>query len=179
MTNNIIKPADLFGTEPRNWWQKWLCSLIGAKTFHWGAFVMNVGNPDNMRDWVTSESKAKGTSLSRFIYEHALVYRIHALENVELEQLIAIHSEYGDLPYDWIVGFRTAIWWIAKHYLGKIIRVIHDKPVNCQEWVVLFASELGHKIIPDNEYPMCTNLENSPLLELAGSIKDGKITRLY
>jgi len=33
---------------------------------------------------------------------------------------------------------------------------------------VLIAYELGVKVIPDDEYPMCTNLENSPYLEYLG-----------
>jgi hypothetical protein len=85
--------------------------------------------------------------------------------------LVQIHAKYGDYPYDWDVMLQTGIWWLAKHYLGKVIPIVKDKEVNCQEWVTLLASELGVKIIPDDEYPMCTNLENSPHLEYMGEVR--------
>ncbi|GEM_PF-6261232 len=160
-----IKTADLFATPPNTWWERWICRIIGAKTFHWGMFVAQHDS-----GWIITESIGKGTALTRFTYPKACIYRIKELGEVDWRRLIAIHAEYGELPYDWQVLFRTAIWWLLKHYLGKAIPVIKDEAVNCQEWVVLIAYELGVKIIPDDEYPMCTNLENSPYLEYRGEV---------
>lgn len=150
-------------TPPGTWWAKRICKILGARTFHWGMLVMPDGD-----DWVTSESTGKGTTISRLSDRKAFIYRIKGLPPVDPAKIIAIHSAYGEWRYDWEVIFRTGIWWLCRHYLGKILPVVRDKKVNCQEWVVLLATELGVKIIPDNEYPMCTNLEKSEYLEYVG-----------
>lgn len=155
----------LAATPPGAWWARWICRILKAKTFHWFMLVGPDGN-----DWITSESIGKGTTISRLGGRKAFIYKIKELYLVAPMRIVGIHSEYGEWPYDWQVIFRTAIWWLFKHYLGKVIPVIHDKAVNCQEWVVLLATELGVKIIPDDQYPMCTNLENSPHLEYLGVV---------
>lgn len=157
-----IRVGNLFATPPGSWWSKLVCRLLGAKTFHWGMIID--GDEDG---WQITESIGKGVALTRLTYPWAYIYRIKGLE-VRSQQIIKIHSHYGEWRYDWDVPVKTAIWWLAKHYFGKIIPRYHDKEVNCQEWVALLASELGVKIIPDDVYPMCTNLENSPHLELVG-----------
>ena len=160
-----VKTADLFAIPPDTWWTKWVCRVAGAKTFHWGMFIA-----EDDKGWVITESISKGVALTRFNYLRAYVYRIKDIEEVNWKSLISVVADYGDYPYDWEVAFRTAIWWLFKHYLGKVIPVVKDKAVNCQEWVVLIAYELGVKIIPDGEYPMCINLENSPYLECIGEV---------
>ena len=160
-----IKTGDLFATPPHGWLEKKLASLIGAKTWHWGMLIS-----EDAKGWVITESIGKGVVLTRFTYPHAYIYRIKDIGEVTWKRLISIVADYGDYPYDFTVAFKTAIWWLLKHYLGKVIPVVHDKAVNCQEWVVLLACELGVKIIPDDQYPMCTNLENSPFLELLGEV---------
>lgn len=155
-----IKPGDLGATPPSSWWTRLICQAIGARTFHWFMFIAKDGD-----DWVTTESTGKGTAISRLGDRKAFIYRIKGLPQVDPAKIIAIHSQYGEWKYDWEVIFLTGIWWLCRHYLGKILPVVRDKKVNCQEWVVLLATELGVKIIPDDEYPMCTNLENSPLLD--------------
>jgi hypothetical protein len=160
-----IKTADLFATPPNAWWEKWVCRIIGAKTFHWGMFVAK-----DDRGWIITESIGKGVVLTRFDYPRAYIYRIRGIRKVSKRRLISIVAAYGAYPYDWEVAFMTAIWWLFKHYFGKVIPVIKDSAVNCQEWVVLIAYELGVKLIPDNEYPICVNLENSPYLEYRGEV---------
>jgi hypothetical protein len=162
-----IKTADLFATPPNTWWGKWICRIIGTKTFHWGMFIA-----ENDRGWVITESIGKGVALTRFDYPRAYIYRIKGIREVDCRWLVSIVADYGAYPYDWEVAFRTAIWWLVKHYLGKAIPIIKDEAVNCQEWVVLIAYELGVRLIPDNEYPMCTNLENSPYLEELGEFQE-------
>ena len=142
-----------------------LASLIGAKTWHWGMLIS-----DNDKGWVITESIGKGVALTRFTYPRAYIYRIKDIGEVNWKRLISIVADYGDAPYDFTVAFKTAIWWLLRHYLGKIIPVVKGKAVNCQEWVVLLACELGVKIIPDDQYPMCKNLEESPMLELVGEV---------
>jgi len=162
----LIKTADLFATPPSTWWEKWICRIIGAKTFHWGMFVAK-----DDRGWIITESIPKGTSLTRFTYPNAYIYRIRGIGEIDPMRIISVHADYGELPYDWgTTVFWTGLWWLLKHYLGIVIRVIHDKAVNCQEWVVLIAYELGVKLIPDDEYPMCANLENSKYLEYRGEV---------
>ncbi len=160
-----IKTADLFATPPHGWLEKKLASLIGAKTWHWGMLIS-----EDAKGWVITESIGKGVALTRFAYPKAYIYRIKEVGDVDWRKLIGITADYGDFPYDFTVAFKTAIWWLVRHYFGKVIPVVHDKAVNCQELVVLLASELGVKIIPDDQYPMCINLENSPLLELLGEV---------
>jgi hypothetical protein len=160
-----LKPGYLFGTPPGTWWEKRICQIIGAKTFHWGMIVLFDGE-----DWVTSESIGKGTAISRLGGRRAFIYKIKKLSEVNPARIISIHSAYGEWRYDWEVALLTALWWLFKHYLGVILPVIRDDKVNCQEWVCLLATELGVKIIPDDEYPMCTNLENSPYLEYKGKV---------
>ncbi|GAI76393.1 unnamed protein product [marine sediment metagenome] len=157
-----IKVGYLGATTPTSWWTELLCKIIGASTWHWFMFVV----PDT-DGWIITESIGKGVALTRFDYEKSYIYRIKGLE-VSPEKLISIISYYGAYRYDWDVAFKTALWWFLKHYFGKLIPRYHDKEVNCQEWVCLLAAELGVKIIPDGEYPMCTNLERSPYLEELG-----------
>lgn len=161
-----IKTADLFAIPPHGWLQKKICSLIAAKSWHWGMFISS----DN-KGWVITESIGKGVALTRFTYTRARIYRIKGIGEVDWRRLISIVADYGDFPYDFTVGFRTAVWWLLKHYFSKVIPVVHDKALNCQELVVLLGCELGVKIIPEDEYPMCTNLENSPFLQLLGEVK--------
>ena len=167
-----IKTADLFATPPNTWWERWICHVLSkmtgrkVKTIHWGMFVAK-----DDRGWIITESIGKGTALTRFAYPKAYVYRIKDIGRVTPRRVIGVHATYGELPYDWgTTIFWTGLWWLLKHYLGIVIRVIHDKAMNCQEWVVLIAYELGVKLIPDDEYPMCANLENSKYLEYRGEV---------
>ena len=162
MNNFKLKPGDLFATPPSSWWARLVCRTIGAKTFHWGMFIVE----DN-DGWIITESLGKGVALTRFDYEKAYLYRIKGLD-VTPDRLITLISHYGVYRYDWDVPFKTALWWLAKHYLGKTIPRWHDKEVNCQEWICLLSKELDCEIIGENEYPMCTNLENSPKLRYLG-----------
>jgi len=157
--------AHLFATPPLKWWEKKVCSIIGAKTFHWGWLVHYL---DEDNDFITSESIRKGTAISRLGNRHAYLYRIKELGKVDPLEIVSIHSRYGGWGYDWQVGFRTAIWWILKHYFGEIVPIVRDDAVNCQEWVCLLAEELGVRLIPNDAYPMCINLESSPHLEFVG-----------
>jgi len=152
--------AHLFATPPHSWWQRLICRIINAKTFHWGWLVCQYGD-----DWITSESTGKGTTISRLGKQKVYFYRVKGLDNIDPLEVLDIHSKYGLWKYDWNVIFRTAVWWLVKHYLGKMLPRHHDKEVNCQEWVVLIAKELGVNIISDNEYPCCHNLEQSLYLE--------------
>jgi len=171
MEPDEIKTADLFALPPGNWWARWVCRVIGARTFHWGMFITR-----DDRGWVITESTGKGVALTRFNYSRAYVYRIKDTGDIRWEKLIGIVADYGNYPYDWDVAFETAIWWLLKHYLGKLIPRWYDKEVNCQEWVVQIADELGIKLIPDDEYPMCTNLENSSFLQLVGEMEQRRNT---
>jgi hypothetical protein len=161
-----IRTTDLGATPPNCWWERWICGILGAKTFHWFKFV--VEGEDGR--WIISESISKGTALTKCAYPKFYVYRMTDVDCVDWRRLIEIHAENGELPYDWQVAFRTAIWWLFKHYLGKVLPVLKDRQVNCQEWVCLIANELGVKIIPDDQYPMCKNLEESPYLECLGEV---------
>lgn len=158
-----VKPGDLFAIPPTSWWTKLLCKIVGAKTFHWGVIVTRDGG-----SFIISESIGKGLAVTRLDYEKAYIYRIKELKKLSFRDVLRIHSLYGAYRYDWDVAFKTAAWWLLKHYLGIIIPRHHDKEVNCQEWVCLFSSELGVSIVPADAFPMCTNLENSPHLEYLG-----------
>lgn len=153
----------LFGVPPKAWWTRWMCSIMGSDTFHWGLLI----KPDK-GDYITSESQGKGTTISRLDGRQVRFYRVKGVR-VNTSKLISIHSEYGELPYSWDTNLRTAIWFIAKHYFHKILPVVKDTDdVNCVSWVCLVANELGVKLIPDDEYATPAALENSNRLEYIG-----------
>jgi len=162
-----IRNGDLFGIPPSEQLAKLACKIIKAKTFHWGVII------GRDRDgYITSESLGKGTSVSRFVYPKAYIYRIKSLKHEpETYRLLSFHSWYGDKSYDQQVNFLAGIWFILKHYLKIVIPVIKNHTFNCQEWVCYLASCLGAKIIPTNEYPYCRNLEKSEYLEYLGEYK--------
>ena len=155
-----IKPGYLFATPPSSWWQRWICKILGASTWHWGCFI----SPDS-KGWIITESINKGVALTRCDYPKIRVYKIKGLE-VTPKRLIGLVADYGAYPYDYDVYLKTAIWFLLKHYLGKLLPRHHDKEFHCQEWVCLLAYELGHPIINQGEYPMPQSLENSDKLDL-------------
>jgi hypothetical protein len=154
-----LRTGYLCAEAPGSCWAKWICRILGATTFHWFMLVEPTGE-----DWITTESIQKGTSLSRLGWRKVRVFKIKGLE-VTPKQIYEVHSAYGECPYDYGVYFRTAVWWLLKHYFNKIIPITKDKAFHCEEWVCLLAVELGAKIIEDNEYPTPELLENSPYLE--------------
>lgn len=162
-----IQPGYLFAEAPSTWWAKQLCRIIGAKTYHWGMFVMRDGGY-----WITTESIHKGVTLTHADFKQAYIYRIKGTSRIKPVSIIKIVARYGRCRYDWNVAFKAALWWLAKHYFGKVIPRWHDEAVNCQEWVVLLASGLDVLIIPLSDYPMCTNLERSPYLEYIGEFNE-------
>jgi hypothetical protein len=86
-------------------------------------------------------------------------------------QLVDIHAEYGALPYNWMLNFRTAWWYICKYYLHRMVLVIKPKAMNCVTWVDIFAANLGYELVPDNQYVTDRALEESPLVEYVGDIE--------
>lgn len=123
--------------------------------------------------WIISESIGKGVALTRFDYEEAYIYRIKGLKGISFIDILSAHSKYGAYPYDMEVNFRTALWFILKHYLGIVIPRVRDKKFNCQEHVCAIASELGFDLIPPKDYPACINLEHSPNLEFSWGFTRG------
>lgn len=165
-----LGPGYLFGVPPVNWWQRWLCRLGGSATFHWGMLV----GPD-AAGWIGTESLAgKGPSITRFAYPHARIYKIKEL-HVSPDDIVSLHSQYGETPYDWDVSLRVAIWYLVKHYFGKLLPLEKDRQFNCVEWVNLLAVEMNARLVPEGEYPTPKALEHSPLLEYAGEwVTEGK-----
>jgi hypothetical protein len=156
--------GDLAGIPPSGWLANFVCKIIHAQTFHW---TMIIGRDKD--GYITSESLGKGTSVSRFVYPRAYIYRIKSLKHEpETSRLISFHSWQGDKGYDMQVNFLSGIWFLLKHYLKIAIPVIHNNKYNCQEFVVYMAYCLGAKIIPENEYPYCVNIEKSEYLEYKG-----------
>jgi len=179
-----IRSTDLGATPPDAWWERWICHVLSkmtgkeVKTIHWFKFVRLGRDSNGEERWIISESITKGTALDFCYYPLVYVYGIKGLDDTpDLPDVLEdIHAEFGRLPYDWGGNFLTGLWWLAKHYFGIITPVIHDKAVNCQWWVCLLAYFLGErhdkiiKLIPDNEYPDCVNLEYSPHLDYRGEL---------
>jgi len=155
-----IKPGYLGATPPNRWYEKLICRILKASTWHWLLFIQK-----DSKGWIITESINKGVALTRCDYPKIRIYKIKGLE-VTPKRLIGLVADYGAYPYDYDVYLKTAIWFLLKHYLGKLLPRHHDKEFHCQEWVCLLAYELGHPIISQGEYPMCSNLEASPALEL-------------
>jgi len=160
--------GDLVGIPPSGWLAQLVCRILKAHTFHW---LMIIGK--DKEGYITSESLGKGTSISRFVYPKAYIYRIKKLRHEpETSRLVSFHSMYGDAIYDMQVNFLTGIWFILKHYFKLVIPVVKNHTFNCQEWVVYMAYCLGTKIIPDVEYPYCINLEKSEYLDYIGEYEE-------
>jgi len=163
-----IRNGDLFGVPPTSWHSRLICKILNAKTFHWGIIIGR-----DKDGYICSESISKGTSVTRFVYPKAYIYRIKKLgHEPETYRLVSFHSLYGERPYDMRVNFLTGIWFLLKHYLKIVLPVIKNHTFNCQEWIVYMASCLGVKIIGEEEYPYCTNLEKSEALEFIAEYKD-------
>ena len=164
----MLKNGDLFGVPPHGFLANLICKIVKAKTFHWGVIIGK-----DKDGYITSESLGKGTSVSRFVYPKAYIYRIKSLKHEpETYRLLSFHSWYGDKSYDMQVNFLTGIWFILKHYLKIAFPIIKNNTFNCQEWVVYMASCLGVKIIEEAEYPYSRNLEKSEYLEYIGEYNE-------
>ena len=162
-----IKNGDLAGIPPSGFLAKLVCRIVKAHTFHW---LMIIGKDKD--GYITSESLGKGTSVSRFVYPKAYIYRIKSLKHEpETYRLISFHSWQGDKGYDMQVNFLAGIWFILKHYLKIIIPVVKNHTFNCQEWVIYLSYCLGSKVIREAEYPYCRNLEKSEYLEYIGELE--------
>ncbi len=158
--------GDLAGIPPSGWLAKTICHILHAKTFHW---LMIIGHDKD--GFITSESIGKGTAVSRFVNPVAYIYCIKGIKELTTYELISIHSQRGEAVYDMPVNFLTGLWFLLKHYLKIVIPVIHNHTYNCQEWVVYMAAMLGYKLIPDDQYPYCRNLESSEILEYLGEFR--------
>ena len=164
-----FRNGDLFGIPPHGFWANLVCKIVKARTFHWGCIIGK-----DKDGYITSESLGKGTSISRFVYSKAYIYRIKSLRHEpETYRLISFHSWHGEAVYDMQVNFLTTIWFLFKHYLKIAIPVVKNHTYNCQEWVTYMASCLGVKIIREDEYPYCRNLEKSEALEYLGEVYNG------
>ena len=161
-----LRNGDLAGIPPTSWYSKLLCNILQSKTFHW---CMIIGKD---RDgYICSESLGKGTSVTRFVYPKAYIYRIKKLKHEpETYKLVSFHSWRGEASYDYVVNYLTAIWFLFKHYLKLVLPVVKNHKFNCQEWVVYMAYCLGVEIISEAEYPYCINLEKSSELEHLGEL---------
>jgi hypothetical protein len=165
---------------PSNWWERKLCNLQGCLSFHWLWFYKPVIEGGQVIDWTISESIGKGTAITRLNNRPVHIFRIKDMPAIEWdkpvpwidseETLIDLHSFRGDARYDWEVNFITAVWYICRHYFGKVIPVIQDGHYNCVEWVCLFARELHYELIPSHQYPMQSTLEKSPVLKYLGEV---------
>ncbi len=163
-----IHNGDIAGIPPGGWLPKLICRILKAHTFH---FCMIIGKDKD--GYITSESLGKGTAVSRFVYPKAYIYRIKKLEHEpETYRLLSFHSWRGECGYDQQVNFLTGVWFLLKHYLKIVIPVIKNHTYNCQEWICYMASCLGVKVISENEYPYCRNLEKSGVLEYIGEYND-------
>lgn len=163
----VIRNGDLAGIPPSEWLAKLICKILKARTFHW---LMVIGSDKD--GYITSESLGKGTAVSRFVYPIAHIYRIRKLRHEpETSRLLSFHSWRGEAVYDMQVNFLATLWFLLKHYLKIVIPVIKNHTYNCQEWVIYLASCLGVKLIPEDQYPYCINLENSPMLEYLGEFR--------
>jgi hypothetical protein len=160
----MIKNGDLFGTPPSGIIAKLACRILKARTFHWGLIL-----GQDKDGYISSESIGKGTAVTRFAYNKAYIYRIKKLKHEPyMYRLISFHSQHGEATYDMQVNFLTGIWFLFKHYLKIVLPIIKNHTFNCQEHVVYMASCMGVKIIGEDEYPYCINLENSKELEFIG-----------
>lgn len=158
-----LRPGDMFGVPPHGWFEKLACRALGASTFHWGCLLRWDG-----KGWITSESKNKGTSVRRCDYASVQVYRIRGLVT-DSDQILTIHSENGDLPYDWDINVLAGLWFIFTHYLHRAFPVVKEqKEVNCVAWCNLIAVMLGFELVEEGHYPTPDEIEKSPLLEYVG-----------
>ena len=164
-----IRNGDLIGVIPTGFLPKLICRVVGATTFHWAIVI-----GQDKDGYILSESIGKGTAVTRLVTSSVLVYRIKALKHEpETYRMVSLHSQRGEAVYDMQANFLAGIWFLLKHYLKIAVPRIKNNAYNCQEWVIYMAYMLGHKVIPENEYPYCKNLENSDALEYQGVSNGG------
>jgi len=160
----VLRKGDLFGVPPHGWLPTFVCKVVKSKAFHFG---MVIGSDKD--GYITSESLGKGTSVSRLVYPLVYVYRIKTLKHEpETYRLLSFHSWQGDKGYDMQVNFLAGVWFLLKHYLKLAIPIVKNNTYNCQEWIVYLAYCLGVRVISEDEYPYCRNLEKSESLEYIG-----------
>ncbi|MDD5229706.1 MAG: hypothetical protein PHC43_00095 [Candidatus Marinimicrobia bacterium] len=122
-------------------------------------------------DYVTSESIPKGTAVSRVVGRKMKIYRLKGDPDIYSNQILDVHSEYGEMPYGWQMNFWTAIAFLAKYYFGKVIPVFKTKGINCISWVDFGSAQLGYNIIPEDEWVLESELEKSDKLEYVGDLE--------
>lgn len=172
----LLQAGDLFATEPSGGFQRWVCNtfLDRAKTFHWGVITHQWIAPD---DYGISESIGKGVcpGLLSFYNDKPLrVYRVKpecwpnpdwaTPENLEIV-LQYLACKYGRSYYDFPIYVDIG-WWYILRRLGLKSKIKKDARFYCQEYVVRLMRELGVDLVPPDEYPICKNLEESPVLDL-------------
>ncbi len=166
-----LRPGDYAGMPPSTWWEKWICHAEGCKTFHWIWMVRPVNENGKRIDFITSESIEKGTALTRLDGRKVMIWRLKGDPIINPDDIIDIHAEFGNLPYSMGMNIWSGIWYLAKHYFGKVIPFIKFEGVNCLYWVDLGSLHMGIDLVPgDPDYIMQLDLEQSSLLQYVGEL---------
>ena len=192
-----LQPGDLFGNPPGVWYTKEICRLQGSQTFHWGLWI---SPPDR----VITESIGKGTAITRYDYAQSYIYRIKALQNVSVQDILNAIADYGRSTYGMSENLSTVYRYLLDYWLPQYpwegppvpsflpgwpsswatptdysFSKPFNTPVNCIEYVTLIAERLGYEILPPGEIVVEKNLENSPLLDYLGILQIPQGTPSY
>lgn len=171
-----IKPADLFEIPPTSWWEKELCRIGKSRGWHWGMLIGHYSY-----GWLATESLSSGPAITRYNYPLAYIYRMKGLAPVESDFITNLVTQYSNYCYNLTDDFRAAIWLLLKLYTSKLLHFMSnlDHPdqgvtnplshsVNCVEYVCRLASQMGVKLIADEEWATPLTLEQSTSLEYIG-----------
>lgn len=163
ITLDDVRPLDMFGCPPDDFWEKKACKLMKSSIFHVGCFVEPVYDPGTLKitDWMTSESINTGVDFTRLGGRHVRVYRRTPDSPVTPYDIRLVHSECGALPYGWAVNLLTAAWFISTYYLHKPFPYVKVKSPNCVKWYATIRDVLGCPVVPADQYVIEKALEDN------------------
>lgn len=92
------------------------------------------------------------------------------IQEARAPRLIKLYSYYGDQRYNWFGILIVAMWWLLRKADFKVEWWEHDgNSFYCLEFVDIVWRDLGYPLVPGDEPPYPTNMEQSPVLELIWS----------
>jgi len=171
-----LKVGDCLAFEAEGW-QKAAVRIIGAKSWHWAMCGERLVDDEiSVGDHSVADSISKGITthlLSEYRNRHMRVYRPKLLPSTQEEltpRLIKQYCYWGDQRYDWLGVLMVAIWCLLRKLGCHVEWWVHNSHrFWCLEFNNTVWRDLGYPLVPEDEPPYPTNMENSPMLELIWS----------
>lgn len=148
--------------------------IIGAVSYHWGMVGERVvDDPESTGDYSVFDSTNKGITahlLSEYQTRHMRIYRPKMEPGVYValkDHIMKRYYYYGDQRYDYVGVLMVALWCLLRKLgLSKEWWVHNSRKFWCLEFNEVVLRDLWEPLVPTDEPPYPTNMENSPKLEL-------------